>query len=97
MLRLLLLLALALPGQALAHASLLGSEPADGASLDAAPPSVVLRFDEAVTLIALRLVGPDGRAVPLGSVDARGGVLRASVPARTSGRCLSLELACDLG
>ena len=81
MLRLLLLLALALPGQALAHASLLGIEPADGASLDEAPPSVALRFDETVALVALRLVGPDGHAVPLGSVEARGGVLRASVPA----------------
>ena len=81
MFRLLLLLVLVLPGRALAHASLMGIEPADGASLDEAPPSVALRFDEAVTLIALRLVGPDGRAVPLGSVDARGGVLRAAVPA----------------
>ena len=80
MLRLLLLLALALPGQALAHASLLGSEPADGASLDTAPSSVVLRFDETVALIALSLIGPDGRAVPLGSVDGHGGVVRASVP-----------------
>ena len=47
MLRLLLLLVLALPGQAWPHASLLNSEPADGASLDAAPFEVVLRFDGA--------------------------------------------------
>jgi copper transport protein len=66
-LRLLLLLALALPVRALAHASLLGSEPADGVSLDAAPSSVVLRFDETVTLIALRLVGPDGRVSAAGA------------------------------
>lgn len=85
MLRLLLLLALALPGQAWAHASLLDSEPADGASLDAAPSAVVLRFDEAVTPIALRLVGPNGQAVPLGPIETQGGLLSATLPAGLSG------------
>ena len=75
-----LLLALALPGRAWAHAALLGSEPADGASLGGQPTAVVLRFDEVVTPIALRLVGPGGQAVPLGPVEAGGGVLRAAVP-----------------
>lgn len=85
MLRWLLLLALALPGQAVAHASLLGSEPADGASLDAAPRSVLLRFDEPVSPIALLLVGPDGTPVPLGPTQAEGSVLRADVPAGLRG------------
>ena len=75
-----LLLALALPGRAWAHAALLGSEPADGASLGGQPAAVVLRFDEAVTPIALRLVGPGGQAVPLGPVEAGGGALRAAIP-----------------
>ena len=69
-----------MPGRAWAHAALLGSEPADGTSLEAPPSAVVLRFDEAVTPIALRLVGPGGQVVPLGSVEAGNGVLRATVP-----------------
>jgi methionine-rich copper-binding protein CopC len=93
----LLLLALALRGQALAHASLLGSEPVDGASL-AAPASVVLPFDEEVTLIALRLAGPDGRGVPLGSVDgARRGAASVCPGGWACGRRLYPELARDLG
>lgn len=42
---------------------------------------MVLRFDEAVTPIALRLVGPDGQPVPLGPAGPGGDVLRAVVPA----------------
>ena len=85
MFRLLLLLVLALPGQAWPHASLLNSEPADGASLDAAPSEVVLRFDEPIIPVALRLVGPDGHAVMLGPVKPQGGSLHASVPAGLPG------------
>lgn len=83
--------------------SLLGSGSADGAVLDAAPSAAVLQFDEAVGLIALRLVGPDGRAVPLGPVEAGSSVLRAAVPTRLPNGVYLLswrvtsELARDLG
>lgn len=43
-----------------AHGSLISSEPADGLLLDAAPGEIVLVFDEATELTALRLTAPDG-------------------------------------
>ena len=49
---------------AFAHASLLSSDPTDGATLAAPPAVVVLRFDEDVSLIQLRLLGPGGVDVP---------------------------------
>ncbi|MFZ4408173.1 MAG: copper resistance CopC/CopD family protein [Paracraurococcus sp.] len=60
-----------------AHAALLASEPADGASLAAAPAAVILRFDEPVTPLALRLAGPGLGAVPL---PAPGKTLRVGLP-----------------
>lgn len=55
-----LLLALLPPCEADAHGSLISSEPADGLLLDAAPDAIVLTFDEATELTALRLTAPDG-------------------------------------
>jgi len=55
-----LFLALLPPRQADAHGSLVSSEPADGLLLDTAPREVVLTFDEATELTALRLTAPDG-------------------------------------
>lgn len=52
-------------GRALAHAELVGSEPADGATLEAPPPAITLRFSEPVTPIRLRLVGPTGAPMAL--------------------------------
>jgi copper transport protein len=46
--------------EVLAHTALLSSDPADGAVLAKAPAFVLLRFDEEVGLIQLRLVGPGG-------------------------------------
>lgn len=68
-----------MPGRAWPHAALLASEPADGASLDTQPATVVLHFDEGVTPIALHLVGPDGAAVTLGAVEVGGRSLRAAI------------------
>ncbi|HET6877354.1 MAG TPA: copper resistance protein CopC [Jatrophihabitans sp.] len=45
--------ALLLAGPASAHATLLGSTPADGARLSAAPPAVTLEFDEPVGLVGV--------------------------------------------
>lgn len=45
------MIALLAPSSALAHASLVGTTPADGAVLDRSPGRVVLRFDEAVSTV----------------------------------------------
>lgn len=58
---LLLLLALA-PRPVLAHASLVASEPADGAVLAEAPAGIALRFDEPLQLLALSLLDQRGTA-----------------------------------
>jgi copper transport protein len=61
-----------------AHASLLDTAPPDGAALEAAPPALVLRFDESVTPLFLHLVGPQGE-VNL-AAPATGATLRATLP-----------------
>lgn len=43
---------------ALAHAALVASEPTDSAQLEAAPAAILLRFDEVVTPLSLRVAGP---------------------------------------
>jgi copper transport protein len=50
-------------GPVRAHAGLVGSVPADGARLAAAPASVELRFNEPVTPLRLRLVDASGRTI----------------------------------
>lgn len=47
-------------GLAHAHAVLVASEPADGAMLAAPPARLTLTFNEPVTPLVLRLIGPDG-------------------------------------
>ena len=46
-----------------AHAVFLGSDLADGAQLAQVPPSAILRFNEPVSPIAVRLLDADGKAV----------------------------------
>ncbi|MGE5537318.1 MAG: copper resistance CopC/CopD family protein [Gemmatimonas sp.] len=55
-----------------AHAVLLGSIPADGATLTSAPDQVTLTFNEPVTPIMLRLIGEDGgpRDLPFSTIDS---------------------------
>ncbi|WP_237217124.1 copper resistance CopC family protein [Falsiroseomonas oryziterrae] len=50
---------------AAAHSLLLGSQPAEGAALTAAPEAIALRFNEPVQLTALRLFAADGAEWPL--------------------------------
>lgn len=50
---------------AFAHASLIGSDPVDGAVLDGAPQSFVLRFNETVRPIIGRLTLPDQTTIML--------------------------------
>jgi copper transport protein len=68
-----------LAGEALGHAALVASEPADGAVLEQAPAAVVLRFSEPVTPIAIGLVDRSGaRAALRAEVD--GVAVRAALP-----------------
>lgn len=78
-----LLLALAAgPGEAVAHATLLSSVPADAALLSQAPAEVVLRFDEPVAPISLRLIDNAGAALPLeGQARTQGENVHVPLPA----------------
>ncbi|MCW2755083.1 MAG: hypothetical protein JWQ32_2494 [Marmoricola sp.] len=59
-----------------AHAVLEGSNPAPDVTVVAAPRTVTLRYDEAVTILptSLRVFGPDGDRVDQGVVTHPGGV-----------------------
>jgi copper transport protein len=58
-----LLAGLTQPSAAFAHAALVGSLPADGATLDQAPAMLRLNFNEPVSPLVVRLIGPRGEAV----------------------------------
>jgi copper transport protein len=68
------------PGPAAAHAALLETVPADGAVLAEAPREIVLRFDEPVTPIVVRVLRGDGTAVAA-EARARDDVVRVVLPA----------------
>ncbi len=75
-------LALALcAGEAWAHAALVETAPADGARLEAPPAEVVLRFNEPVTPIAVRLLDASGAPVALRTAPtAQGNEVQITVP-----------------
>ncbi|HEX6339614.1 copper resistance CopC family protein [Umezawaea sp.] len=80
----LLLTGLALVGTAapaFAHAELISSDPAAGASLPTAPTQVVLTFSEPVGLAAtpITVTGPDGVTWNVAQVNAAGAVVTAVV------------------
>jgi len=56
----LLLVAVLQPAAAWAHASLVRSEPADGITLSESPATLRLIFNEAVSPLVMRLIGPNG-------------------------------------
>ena len=62
-----LLLIVSVPDPALAHASLIKTDPADGAVVARAPVRFALTFSEPVSPLVLTLVKPDGTAVSLTS------------------------------
>ena len=64
-----------------AHATLVRSEPADGAVLAAAPDGLVLVFNEPVSPLVLRLVGADGESVPLDDVAVSQETVTVGLPA----------------
>ena len=78
-----LLLALALPATAAAHARLLFSTPADGQVLDSAPHALVVHFDDGVTAgPGIAAVDATGRSLLAGTPHAHGKIL--TIPLRTS-------------
>ena len=58
-----LLIALAHAGEACAHASLVKASPADGAVVPVAPAALSLTFNEPVSPLVIRLIGPDGASI----------------------------------
>jgi copper transport protein len=71
---------LALTASAFAHASLVKAEPADGAVVREAPAALSLTFNEPVSPLVIRLVGPDGEPVALGEVAARNAIITIAAP-----------------
>jgi copper transport protein len=64
---------------AFAHASLVGSDPADGMVLADAPKVLKLDFNEPVSPLVLRLIGPDGQALTP-AVTAENSTLTLAAP-----------------
>lgn len=75
-----LLLALFSAQPALAHAQLLSTEPADGAVLAAAPQQVQLQFNEPVSPLVIKLVGPDGDTRDLLAGAGGGATIAIAMP-----------------
>ncbi|WP_018320181.1 CopD family protein [Bradyrhizobium sp. WSM2793] len=76
-----LLLVAGFASGASAHAALLSVEPASGSMLAAAPKAVELRFNEAVTPGAIRLIDGAGRARDDARVSALGETISVVMPA----------------
>lgn len=74
------LLTLLPASQAAAHATLIASAPADGAVIAAAPPALALTFNEPVSALVLKLIGPDGQAQALTSPNGRNERLEIATP-----------------
>lgn len=74
-----------IPLQASAHAVLLGVTPTEGAVLVEAPPDVTLQFNEAVTALAITLIGPGGESLELTGAASGDSSLRVALPALAQG------------
>lgn len=74
---------------ALAHTRLVGSDPADDASLDTAPDRVTLTFNETMQadFSTVTVVGPDGAEWQTGGITASGGTISVALrPLGPAGR-----------
>ncbi|AMN41925.1 copper resistance CopC/CopD family protein [Rhodoplanes sp. Z2-YC6860] len=74
------LLALITASAAWAHATLVGSEPADRAMVPESPPAVTLQFNEPVSPVSIVLVGPNGASSTLKGVTAKDETLTVAMP-----------------
>lgn len=66
--------------RALAHASLLASEPAAGTVLQNAPPRARLIFNEPVSPLVLNIIQPDGSSTKLTQIQAMPDGLQVALP-----------------
>ncbi len=69
-----------LAGPACAHATLVSSEPADGAVIPAPPLRLTLTFNEPVSPLALRLVAPDSSSAVVQGTAERETALAIALP-----------------
>lgn len=78
------LVALALPGSALAHANLLKREPTFGERVETSPRSIVLRFDQGVSVVpqSIEVRSATGEHLTAGATRSRGNGLVAEAPLR---------------
>lgn len=67
-------------GLAFAHATLIATEPADGATVAAAPQTITLRFSEPARPLAARLIHPDGRSEILKEIGQKGAIIVLTMP-----------------
>ena len=76
-----LLATLGLAGTASAHATLIGSDPADGATLQAPPTTVTLTFDDTLENFepVVTVTGPDGNQYQSGATTIDGVTLSTAV------------------
>lgn len=82
LLTLALVLALLLPAHpSSAHAVLVEASPADGERLEAPPAEIMLRFNEPVAPVAMRLFDPAGRELPGLAAAGDGGTVIVRPPA----------------
>ena len=77
---LVLLIALAHASDAGAHASLVRTDPADGAVLPLPPAVLTLTFNEPVSPLVVRLIGPDGKAIAVRDVVAENATVMIPAP-----------------
>ena len=75
-----LLVAALLPSAALAHASLIASNPADGALLAHAPATLTLTFNEPVEPLTIRIVDQSGRGADVTQIRRDGAQLILTPP-----------------
>jgi len=76
-----MLLVVILPSAAFAHASLTGSEPADGAVLAQSPAELTLSFNEPVEPLTIRIVEQNGTAIAIENIRSDGPNLILTPPA----------------
>ncbi len=86
MLRAVLIVVCVLAGQpAWAHAVLLATQPADGAALEKAPAEIVLRFNEPVAPVALRVLDATGADRAMATPRAQDNEIRLELPELPTG------------
>jgi copper transport protein len=63
-----------------AHAALVRAAPVDGAVLPTAPPVLTLTFNEPVSPLLIRLIGPDGEPIATPAVAAENATVTVTAP-----------------